>query len=211
MVQPAQWIIRPWRLPIIKCLFVPTQVEHVNGNLHRVSPTTCFSDLPPGSTLQVDFEAELFIVSRTDVLPNWYVVEPGCRRPLIVSSTAGYNRSFVRPFTKPVQWKTGATDTYNPLSPEDRYWYMHVIIFIRVTYTSITLVTGSTRLCRKIIRCHHNRYRGLPSDYADIAYRVTPCAIPSPSQKPPISLRIEGGRRLGCIQGPPIFVGSGQN
>jgi len=109
------------RLPITERLSVPTQVEHVNGNLHRVSPTTCFSDLPPGSTLQVDFEAELFIVSRTDVLPNWYVVEAGCALALIVSSTAGYNRAFVRPFTKPVQWKTGATDTYNPLSPEDRY------------------------------------------------------------------------------------------
>jgi len=102
------------------------QVEHINGDLHRLSPTTHFRDLLPGSTLQVEFEAELWITSRSDVLPNWYVVGPGCRHGLVLSSTAGYQRSFVRPFTKPVQWKTSAADTYSPLTAHDR----HVIVFM---------------------------------------------------------------------------------
>ena len=104
----------------------------MNGYLHRISPTSDFADLPPGATLQVDFEAELWMLSRSDVLPNWYVVEPGCpssSSPLVISSTAGFQRSFVRPFTKPVQWKQSAADTYNPLSPGDRY--------ITVTRTAI--------------------------------------------------------------------------
>jgi len=104
-------------------MHVLLQVKHVNGYLHRVFPTSDFRHLLPGATLQVDFEAELWMISRFDVLPNWYVVEPGCPpAPLVMSSTAGFQRSFVRPFTKPVQWKKSATDTYNPLSPEDRYY-----------------------------------------------------------------------------------------
>ena len=93
----------------------------MNGDLHRIVPTPSFHDLLPGSTLQVDFTAELFMTSRSDVLPNWYVVEPGCPRALVVSSTAGYQLSFVQPFTKPVQWKRSASDMYNPLSPSDRH------------------------------------------------------------------------------------------
>jgi len=96
------------------------QVEHVNGDLHRITPTSQFDDLPPGATLQVDFEAALWMTSRSDVLPNWYVVQPGCGPPVVLSSTAGYRRLFVRPFSKPAQWKKSASDTYNPLSPEDR-------------------------------------------------------------------------------------------
>jgi len=97
------------------------QVQHVNGGLYRVVSTPSFHDLPPRTTLQVDFEAELWMTSRSDVLPNWYVVERGCPLALVLSSTAGYQRSFVRPFITPVQWKTSASDTYSPLSPEDRY------------------------------------------------------------------------------------------
>jgi len=98
----------------------------VNGDLHRVVPTLGFHDLLPGSTLQVNFAADLWVISRSDVLPNWYVVERGCPRALVISSTAGYQRSFVSPFTKPIQWKQSASDTYDPLTPEDR----HVTAFV---------------------------------------------------------------------------------
>jgi len=109
-------------------------VEHVNGYLHRITPTPAFRDLEPGASLQVDLDAELWMLSRWDVLPNWYVVAPppppraNCSRarsPLVISSTAGFQRSFVRPFSTPAQWKKSAQDTYHPLSPEDRYVYRH--------------------------------------------------------------------------------------
>jgi len=103
-------------------VYLMLQIEHVNGGLYRIAPTQRFQNLTPQSTLQVDFEAALPITSRSDVLPNWYVVEQGCPAAAqMLSSTAGYKRSFVRPFTKPTQWKTNAADRYKPLSPEKRY------------------------------------------------------------------------------------------
>jgi len=106
------------------------QIEHVNGGLYRIAATPRFQNLTPQSTLQVDIEPALAIMSRSDVLPNWYVVQQGRPVAEVLSSTAGYQRSFVRPFTKPAQSKSNAADTYKPLSPEDRCAYMCVCVLI---------------------------------------------------------------------------------
>ena len=95
-------------------------VVHIDGYLHKLTPTRHFPRLLPGKELKLDLKAEYSIVSKTDVMPNWYVVARGLE-PRIIHSTAGESMKFVGPFDTPSKWKRSGQDMYDPLTPEKRF------------------------------------------------------------------------------------------
>jgi len=96
---------------------------HHNGVLFRIEPTAEFMGISPGLTLKLQFICSDWTVSRTDVMPNWYVISrgPDCNDTFLILSTVGDLLNFVSPFETPKQWKRLTTDLYDPLTPEARY------------------------------------------------------------------------------------------
>ena len=67
-------------------------VTHINGDLHALTPVRTLS---PGETLEGTLHALFWHVSRSDAIPNWYLVAPGAE-PVIIEAT----RSTVDPVRK---------------------------------------------------------------------------------------------------------------
>lgn len=95
-------------------------ITHINGYLHKMKPTKYFPNLLPGKDFKFYISAQGAIVSKTDVMPNWYVAARGLE-PRIILSTKGEELKFVGAFNTPSKWKRSLADTYNPFSPEKRY------------------------------------------------------------------------------------------
>lgn len=99
------------------------RVHHYNGVLFWLEPTAEFLGLSPGQTLKIQFIASDWTVSRTDIMPNWYVVSRGqdCNDIRLILSTVGESLNFVSSFETSKQWKRLTKDLYDPLTPEARY------------------------------------------------------------------------------------------
>ena len=91
------------------------------GCLFRMEATADFTELGPGKQLVVHMTGTHGLVSRTDVMPNWYVTGGSGTVPRTVTSTAGEGLWFVSDFTTKEQWKRAPTDRYNPYTAQDRF------------------------------------------------------------------------------------------
>ena len=58
-------------------------VKHINGDLHALKPA---GSLTPGETLEGTLHALFWHVSRSDAIPNWYLVAPGAE-PVVIEAT----------------------------------------------------------------------------------------------------------------------------
>lgn len=106
---------------------------HVSGCLYRMEPTDGFRGISPNGETNITFLGVNWQVTRTDYMPNWYVVSgtPGTDiRPRTLSSTAGEKLDFVADFVNPRQWKRldfvsedgkRQIDLYDPYSLRVRY------------------------------------------------------------------------------------------
>jgi len=61
-------------------------IEHINGDLHRLTPSNAFAGFSPGSSYSLTFKADLWHLSEHDVIPNYYIVAEGLE-PRILRST----------------------------------------------------------------------------------------------------------------------------
>ena len=95
-------------------------ITHINGHLHKLEPTKHFSNLLPGKDVIFYLSTENAIVSKTDIMPNWYVAA-STLEPRIILSTKGESLKFIGPFNTPSKWKRSPQDTYNPFTPEKRF------------------------------------------------------------------------------------------
>lgn len=96
------------------------KVTHINGCLFKFQPTRNFKKLLPGKTLKIGFNASDWCVSRTDVMPKWYITADHVEARTI-TSTAGEELSFVGAFNTSRQWKRYPDDKYNPYTPQHRF------------------------------------------------------------------------------------------
>lgn len=106
-------------------------VTHIDGYLHKLKPTDYFSDLLPGKDFQFYLSNQNAIVSRTDVMPNWYIAARGLE-PRIILSTKGESLKFVGPFDTPAKWKRSPGDAYDPFTPEKRFQMNNIADLKRV-------------------------------------------------------------------------------
>ncbi|MGO2010382.1 MAG: family 20 glycosylhydrolase [Pseudoalteromonas sp.] len=87
-------------------------IEHVNGDLHRIVPTKDFKGLAAGKSLKLPFDAQVWVVAYTDFMPRAFFVS-GNNKPAIFANTDSEDMTqFVAPFKRENQLRR-----YN--QPED--------------------------------------------------------------------------------------------
>ena len=94
--------------------------SHINGDLFHLEPMDSFQVLPPGGSITLPLVGSHWMIARSDMLPNWYIVAPDAQ-PRILKCTAGESIKFLGSFDTPAQWKRVAEDTYNPFTVTQRY------------------------------------------------------------------------------------------
>lgn len=79
------------------------QIDHVQGDLHRITATRAFKGLAAGQQLELPFIASSSLISYTDFMPRAFIVA-GTLQPELFSNTDTEQLSqFVAPFAKPEQ------------------------------------------------------------------------------------------------------------
>ena len=94
-------------------------VYHINGYLHKLAPNEKFKGFVRMEPMVVPFKAKHWIVSKTDVMPNWYVTSADSE-PKVIVSTQGESLRFVAPFDTKNKWKRQPNDEFDPYKPEVR-------------------------------------------------------------------------------------------
>lgn len=95
--------------------------KHTQGCLYELSLTKHFKPIYPGQSFKIRYWAENWSVAKTDVMPNWFVKAKNLKSR-VLKSTAGESLKFVKPFSKPDQYKRqGPLDKFHPFSPSERY------------------------------------------------------------------------------------------
>ncbi|QFU21797.1 carbohydate-binding domain-containing protein [Shewanella eurypsychrophilus] len=101
-------------------------ITRVKGDLHKIAPTTEFKGLKKGVTKTLEFKGELWQLSETDAMPNYYLVS-GELDPVLIRSTAvtldsetGMElRPYAVSFTdEETQYKRSDTDKVKWATPE---------------------------------------------------------------------------------------------
>lgn len=88
-------------------------IEHVNGDLHRIVPTKDFKGLAAGKNLDIEFDAQVWVVAYTDFMPRAFFVS-GDKTPAVFANTDTEDMTqFVAPFERENQLRR-----YN--EPQDR-------------------------------------------------------------------------------------------
>ena len=98
-------------------------LEHVKGDLHRLTPKTQFAGVEAGETLQLDFLAENWMQFESDFLPRLFVVDAAGRALVIESTDSDGIDGLVLPINHnhPDNWKRTAADNNTLATAESRY------------------------------------------------------------------------------------------
>ena len=113
-------------------------IEHVNGDLHKVT----FADaIPAGTSVKVPFVAQFWHVSRSDIVPNMYVSVAGLQSRIVKSTQAQVDQNtkvnyaaHAGDFTDGARLQRGADDQL-PLATSD-WLYEHYQSFRSVAQLS---------------------------------------------------------------------------
>jgi len=99
-----------------------TQISlfHVTGSNYYLKPDDDFPGIAPSESVTVQFIANAWTASRTDLMPNWYVTANGLE-PVVIADTGGEDLDWVEEFSTSDQWKRGEDDLFDPYTVEDRY------------------------------------------------------------------------------------------
>ncbi|MCG9965924.1 family 20 glycosylhydrolase [Shewanella cutis] len=100
-------------------------ITHIKGDLYRITPTEAFSGFNKGVKKTLRFRGELWQLSETDAMPNYYIVA-GDLSPVVIASTQVQQdpetrmevRPYVEPFTDMVkQYRRTDADKLVPATP----------------------------------------------------------------------------------------------
>ena len=75
-------------------------VEHINGDLHRFVPTNEFAGLKVGDSLEIEFEADVWIVSYTDFMPRAFFVCAKQTPAIFTNTDTEELTAFIQPFER---------------------------------------------------------------------------------------------------------------
>ncbi|GHG62823.1 beta-N-acetylhexosaminidase [Alishewanella longhuensis] len=79
------------------------KIEHIQGDLYKLAPTTIFNGLPAGKGLTVYFEASPWMISYSDFMPRAFMVAAGLTPEIFLNTDTEDFKQFVRPLTEPRQ------------------------------------------------------------------------------------------------------------
>lgn len=100
---------------------VGLKVSHVQGDLHRLVPTSDFPGLAQGSQLEFTYSLSSHMVSYTDFMPRAFIHHIG-REPVVFANTDTENiRQFVEPIVGDEQLLRSNSDATPPATADSRY------------------------------------------------------------------------------------------
>ena len=79
------------------------RIEHVQGDLHRISPTAAFAGLPAGQQLRLGFNSAPWMVSYTDFMPRAFMQMPTLNAEVFTNTDTEDLTQFVRPLRTAAQ------------------------------------------------------------------------------------------------------------
>ncbi|MFB2638585.1 family 20 glycosylhydrolase [Shewanella bicestrii] len=100
-------------------------ITHIKGDLYRIAPTEAFSGFSKGEKKTLRFRGELWQLSETDAMPNYYIVA-GDLSPVVIASTQVQQdpetqmevRPYVEAYTDMVkQYRRTDADKLAPATP----------------------------------------------------------------------------------------------
>ncbi|GAB2919055.1 beta-N-acetylhexosaminidase [Rheinheimera gaetbuli] len=99
------------------------RIEHVQGDLHRLSATKDFAGLAPGQQLRLGFESAPWLVSYSDFMPRAFIVSTNLQPEVFANTDTEDLQQFVRPLTTDAQLQRnfGSPDKVNLVTPQRRY------------------------------------------------------------------------------------------
>ena len=74
-------------------------IEHINGDLHKLTPTAEFNGFAANSTTEVNFIAEFWSLFETDVIPRYYVTAPDATAKVIANTDTEEMVDIIKPLT----------------------------------------------------------------------------------------------------------------
>ncbi|MDO6638715.1 family 20 glycosylhydrolase [Shewanella sp. 5_MG-2023] len=83
----ADWAIYFSQMRPVQAVLNPQfSITRVQGDLHKIAPTEQFTGFSAGVTQRIGFRGELWQLSETDPMPNYYIVVDGLE-PVVIAST----------------------------------------------------------------------------------------------------------------------------
>ena len=79
------------------------KVEHVQGDLHRISPTEHFAGLAPAQQLVLPFSSAPWMVSYSDFMPRAFITATGLTPEIFANTDTEDFSAFVQPLVSPAQ------------------------------------------------------------------------------------------------------------
>ncbi|KKO46429.1 beta-N-acetylhexosaminidase [Arsukibacterium ikkense] len=78
-------------------------LEHIQGDLHRITATAAFKGLTAGQQLQLTYSSAPWIISYSDFMPRAFITVAGLEPELFANTDTEDFNQFVRPLTEPRQ------------------------------------------------------------------------------------------------------------
>lgn len=106
------------------------KLEHVNGCLHKIEPVLNSGNdggstgeivILPKTSMHFDYKGRYVIALRTQIMPNWFILNNTNGEISVLKNTVGEKLKFVENFTVPAQWKTDLRENFHPYTPLERY------------------------------------------------------------------------------------------
>ncbi|MDP4527526.1 family 20 glycosylhydrolase [Alkalimonas delamerensis] len=99
------------------------QLEHVQGDLHRIRPTSEFAGLAAGDSIALRFTSAPWIISYSDWMPRAFMVSGSLAPSIFANTDSETFHDFVRPMTEPEQLlrNFGDGDQFQTMTPERRF------------------------------------------------------------------------------------------
>ncbi len=79
------------------------RLQHVQGDLHSVTPATDFKGLKPGEQLNFTFSSSSSLVSYSDWMPRAFITAKGLTPEIFANTDTEDFSRFVEPYTQPEQ------------------------------------------------------------------------------------------------------------
>lgn len=95
------------------------KMTHIVGDLTRLEPTSKFTGIAAGESVQIPIINEYWQLYITDVMPRWYVTAGDAAPKIIRSTDTDDLTRFVQPFGE--QWKRTADDQNVLMQPASRF------------------------------------------------------------------------------------------
>lgn len=130
------------------------QLEHIQGDLHRITPTEEFAGLSVGQSLQLSFTSAPWVISYSDWMPRAFMVA-GSLQPAVFGNTDTEDFSrFVRPMTRPEQRlrNIGDGDKFATVTAERRFANN-----AQAVHANLSSAQLQQRIIPQPVQLHHRR------------------------------------------------------